>query len=103
VTLRGTNPNALDVKAYLLTKLDSVGFDRILEQESKFKHFNTTNEPTLVRLQTGNIGWDMTRAANVGKTEVELHKRDSGSYSRPPGAGANWRHYGVCYADHVLR
>jgi hypothetical protein len=51
---------------------------------------------------TGNIGWDMDDAANKGKTEVELHKRDSASYSKPPGASAHWQYSGVCYADKVL-
>ena len=53
--------------------------------------------------QTGNIGWDMTDPQNNGKTEADLHKRDSGSYSKTPGAGAHWKYTGVCYADHVLR
>jgi hypothetical protein len=52
---------------------------------------------------TGNIGWDLTNAANTGKTEAELHKRDSPSYSKPPAAGAPWRYSGVCYADAILR
>jgi hypothetical protein len=52
---------------------------------------------------TGNIGWDLTDAANTGKTEADLHKRDSASYSKPPGAGAHWRYAGVCYADAILR
>lgn len=52
--------------------------------------------------KTGNIGWDMTDAENKGKTEAELHKRDAGSYSKPPAAGAHWRYLGVCYADRIL-
>ncbi|CAN5529825.1 hypothetical protein BH10ACI4_BH10ACI4_34210 [soil metagenome] len=52
---------------------------------------------------TGNIGWDLTDAANTGKTEAELHKRDAPSYSKPPAAGAHWRYSGVCYADAILR
>lgn len=53
--------------------------------------------------RTGNIGWDMNDVENKGKTETELHKRDGGSYSRAPGAGAHWKYLGVCYADHILR
>ena len=52
---------------------------------------------------TGNIGWDLTDAANSGKTEAELHQRDAPSYSKPPAAGAHWRYSGVCYADAILR
>lgn len=53
--------------------------------------------------KTGNIGWDMSLADNKGKTEAELHTRDSGSYSAPPGANAKWRYSGVCYADSLLK
>ena len=52
--------------------------------------------------KTGDIGWDMNDEQNKGKTEVELHKRKSRSYSNPPGAGAHWKHSGVCYADRIL-
>ena len=51
---------------------------------------------------TGNIGWNMTDSDNAGKTEADLHRRDSGSYSRPPGANSHWQYSGVCYADQVL-
>ena len=53
--------------------------------------------------QTGNIGWDMNDAQNKGLTEAQLHKRDSGSYSKSPQAGSHWKYSGVCYADHLLR
>lgn len=52
--------------------------------------------------QTGNIGWNMTDKENAGKTEAELHKRDSQSYKHPPGKDAHWRYYGVCYAEAIL-
>jgi hypothetical protein len=52
--------------------------------------------------KTGNIGWDLNDAQNKGKTEQELHKRDSTSYSKPPAPDAHWKFLGVCYADHVL-
>lgn len=51
---------------------------------------------------TGNIGWDMTDPANVGKTEAQLHKRDHASYAKGPSPGAHWRYSGVCYADLLL-
>ncbi|MDB5902915.1 MAG: hypothetical protein JWM26_1793 [Betaproteobacteria bacterium] len=53
--------------------------------------------------KTGNIGWDMTDTGNKGKSEAQLHARDSGSYSKAPAAGAHWMYSGVCYADAVLR
>lgn len=49
---------------------------------------------------TGNIGWDTTSAENKGKTEAELHKRDSGEYRKPP-AVKKWKYTGICYADHL--
>jgi len=52
--------------------------------------------------KTGNIGWDMDNPANKGKTEAQLHARDSEEYSKPPGSSANWRYSGVCYADAIL-
>lgn len=51
---------------------------------------------------TGNIGWDMSDAANTGQTEADLHKRDKASYWRPRDAHPNWRYRGVCYADAIL-
>lgn len=45
VLLRGTNPNAATITAYLAVKAGSAGFEKILEHESKYKHFNTRNEP----------------------------------------------------------
>lgn len=51
---------------------------------------------------TGNIGWDTGDPENAGKTEAELHHRDEGSYSAPPGAGAHWKYSGICYADKLL-
>ena len=189
VNLIGTNPSEAEATAYLATKADGKGFDKILKQEAGFRHFKNgepiqsfdngygmcqltkpvpafeqiwnwklnidgglvlfaqkralalahlaqsgrsytaeqlTHEAVcrwnggsyhewdagpgawvrvraiLCDLKTGNIGWDMTKPANQGKTETELHARDSGTYNRPPGADANWRYSGVCYADHVL-
>jgi hypothetical protein len=51
---------------------------------------------------TGNIGWDMNDPANKGKTEAELHKRDSLSYGNSPARSDHWKYFGVCYADKVL-
>jgi hypothetical protein len=190
VKIKGTNPSAAEVTQYLGTKLDSAGFDKIIQHESKCRHFNGTGEPVksfdngygmcqlttpapsfeqvwnwklnvdgglklfsqkrtsavgylsqssrsytddqlkyetvcrwnggayhqwdekagkwvrptsiLCDTKTGNIGWDMTKTENVGKTEAQLHTRDSGSYSTPPTSASGWKYSGVCYADRVL-
>jgi hypothetical protein len=190
VKLKGTNPSAAEVNAYLATKSDSAGFEKIIEHEANCKHFNAASEPIksfdggygmcqltnptptfeqvwnwkqnidgglklfaqkrtsaiayltqsgrsytgdqlkyeavcrwnggayhewdakggawvrpshiLCDSKTGNIGWDMNHADNKGKTEAELRKRDSASYSKPPTATAHWKYLGVCYADRVL-
>lgn len=190
VTIKGTNPAAADITAYLATKAGSAGFEQIIAHEAKYKHFRdngqpiksfdngygmcqlTTPTPTFEQVwnwkhnvdgglalfaqkraaaitylsqsgrsytddqlryetvcrwnggkyhvwdqatggwvrpshilcdsQTGNIGWDMTKEMNEGKTEAQLRTRDSGSYSSPPQAGAGWSYLGVCYADRVL-
>lgn len=190
VKISGTNPSKTEVTQYLATKTNSAGFDKIIEHESKFKHFNNSNEPVksfdngygmcqlttpaptfdqvwnwklnidgglklfeqkrlaaishlsqsgrtysddqlkyeavcrwnggsyhewdatanawvrksnvLCDSKTGNIGWDTTAPENAGKTEDELHKRDKDSYSKPPGTGAHWKYFGVCYADRIL-
>ncbi|MEO8595989.1 MAG: hypothetical protein ABI759_21890 [Candidatus Solibacter sp.] len=190
IRISGTNPSAAEVAAYLATKPNAEGFDKILQHESKFRNFNSGGEPVksfdngygmcqlttpapayeqvwnwklnidgglalfaakqavatkylsqsnrvftqdqlkyeavcrwnggsyhvwdaanaawvrnpgiLCDAATGNIGWDMTDPQNTGKTAAELHKRDSGLYSRPPAAGAHWKYSGVCYADAIL-
>ncbi len=190
VQIKGTNPAASEVTQYLASKLNSAGFEKIIEQESKFRHFDAGNEPVrsfdngygmcqltnpvpgyeqvwnwklnvdaalqlfeqkrtsamaylgqqnrtytdeqlkyeticrwnggtyhewdakagqwvrpshiLCDSRTGNIGWDMNQPENKGKTEAELHSRDKSSYSKPPGTGAHWKYYGICYADRIL-
>jgi len=51
---------------------------------------------------TGNIGWDMDKPDNTGKTLEQLRARDRGSYGAGRRGGANWEYFGVCYADHLL-
>ncbi|WP_157201867.1 hypothetical protein [Massilia sp. Root335] len=51
--------------------------------------------------ETANIGWDMTKEENKGKSEQELHKRDKDEYAKPPTKKSLWRYSGVVYADHV--
>jgi hypothetical protein len=45
ILVRGMNPSQAEVLAYLATKADSAGFERIVGHESKFRHFNSKNEP----------------------------------------------------------
>ena len=59
------------------------------------------NPDILCDRQTRNIGWDMTNAANAGKTEADLRTRDH-PYAVPRPAGARYNFFGLCYADRVL-
>jgi len=45
IKIKATNPSQNDVVQYLSTKPDSDGFDKILQQESKFRHINANGEP----------------------------------------------------------
>jgi hypothetical protein len=45
VKIKGTDPAATAVKTYLGTKPNSDGFDKIIEHETHFKHFNAQGEP----------------------------------------------------------
>ena len=188
VQILGTQPEPCDVTAYLTSRQDSLGFDKILTHETGMRHFDSTGNPVhsldrgygmaqltnpapkygqvwnwklnvdgglslfaqkraaalaylsrkgsftgnqlvhetvsrwnggsyhiwdsrrgwirkptiLCDSQTGNIGWNMTDAANQGKTEEQLHQRDCGFYSRLPREDDAWGYFGVCYADSVL-
>lgn len=190
VTIKGTNPTVADIVQFLASQTNSDGFDKILQQESKGRHFGANGEPIksfdngyglcqlttpapsyeqiwnwklnvqgglalfaskreaaiaylgqsnrtftpeqlryesvcrwnggayhtwnqqagqwvrnpniLCDSKTGNIGWDMTDPANQGKTEAQLHARDSGTYKGERPAGAHWKYFGVCYADRIL-
>ncbi|QNB08908.1 hypothetical protein G5S34_20555 [Herbaspirillum frisingense] len=56
--------------------------------------------------QTGNIGWDMEKEANTGKSEEELRERDKDSYNKMKkgqDGEHQWKYSGVCYADHLLK
>ncbi|MFZ4700160.1 MAG: hypothetical protein ACOYMG_08905 [Candidatus Methylumidiphilus sp.] len=45
VKIKGTNPSGAEVNQYLATCTNSAGFDKIIEHESKYKHFNAGGEP----------------------------------------------------------
>lgn len=52
----------------------------------------------------GNIGWNISSAANAGKSSADLHKRDVGTYAKGKSGQSkdnDWTYTGVCYADHV--
>ncbi|AMU08560.1 hypothetical protein A2T82_19905 [Burkholderia cenocepacia] len=53
---------------------------------------------------TSNIGWDMSKDANKGKTVEELHKRDKDTYKSGKAGRSDehaWIYSGICYADHM--
>lgn len=191
VRIYGANPSAAEVVQFLASKPGSAGFDKILQHETGYRHFDVAGEPIksfdngygmcqlttpvpsfeqvwnwksnvdgglalfadkrraaiaylsqsnrsyteeqlkyeavsrwnggsyhewdtqagawirhsniLCDSATGNIGWDMNDAANTGKTETQLHQRDSASYGKGrPGPNEHWRYSGVCYADRIL-
>jgi hypothetical protein len=45
VKIQGTNPSPDDLTQFLATKPNSAGFDKILIQESRCRHFNAAGEP----------------------------------------------------------
>jgi hypothetical protein len=45
VHVRGTNPTASEATQYLATQINSAGFEKLLEHETKFKHFKPNGEP----------------------------------------------------------
>ena len=60
------------------------------------------NPDILDDTKTGNIGWNMKKDENKGKTEAELHERDKGEYKKPPEKEKrHWTYSGICYADHI--
>lgn len=53
--------------------------------------------------ETANIGWDLSKEENRGKSEKELHSRDKDEYSRPPTKDSLWRYSGIVYADQIKK
>lgn len=52
---------------------------------------------------TGNIGWDVTDAANQDRTLQQLQARDGARLNQPPRRGVDhYRYSGVCYADRLV-
>lgn len=60
VRITGANPTEADVVAYLQTKPDSGGFDRIINHETKFKHFGMNDEPK----KSFDNGYGMSQLTN---------------------------------------
>ena len=188
--IAGTNPAAEQILAYLASRPDSAGFEKILEHETRMTHFDSKGQPRasfdsgfgicqltvpapnfeqcwswklnidaglalyaakrqaaarylsqkrrsftedqltreavarwnggryhvwntaqnawvrnpaiLCDSKTGNIGWNMTKPDNRGKSEAALHLRDAAKYRHAPGAGDCWGYFGICYADRLL-
>jgi len=61
VTVKGLNPKKEDVVAYLATIADASGFDKILEQESKYKNFINADGQPIVAFDKG---YGMTQMTN---------------------------------------
>jgi hypothetical protein len=45
VKIKGTNPSSPEATQFLATQANSAGFDKILQQESHFRNFDTAGEP----------------------------------------------------------
>jgi hypothetical protein len=45
VKIKGTNPSGVEVQQFLSAEPNSDGFDKILQQESGWRHFNPSGEP----------------------------------------------------------
>ena len=63
VVLKGTNPSAADVKALLATLPDCDGLEKLLEQESHFKHFIEADGQPVVAFDKGYGLTQMTHPA----------------------------------------
>ncbi|MEM5426506.1 hypothetical protein [Paraburkholderia ferrariae] len=61
VFVLGKNPIKEDVVAFVSTLPDTIGFDKVIDQESHFKHFiNADNEPVVA----GDSGYGLTQMTN---------------------------------------
>jgi hypothetical protein len=60
VTIKGTNPSAAEVTQFLARQSGSAGFDKILMQESRCRHFNAVGEP----IQSFDNGYGMCQLTN---------------------------------------
>ncbi len=68
VEVVGTNPSGAEVTAYLATKPDSGGFDKILEKESKYKQFRDTGLP----VKSFDGGYGMCQLTNPAPTAPQV-------------------------------
>lgn len=61
VFVLGKNPAKEDVVSFVATLPDTIGFDKVIDQESRFKHFiNADNEPVVA----GDSGYGLTQMTN---------------------------------------
>lgn len=63
VVIKGTNPTGASVKALLATLPDCDGFDKLLEQETHFKHFIEADGQPVVAFDGGYGSTQMTHPA----------------------------------------
>jgi len=68
VKIVSTNPTDVAVKQYLASKANSVGFDKIIQHESKFKHFNAKKEP----IKTFDNGYGMCQLTTPTPTFEQI-------------------------------
>lgn len=60
IKIQGTNPSASDAVAYLASKPGSDGFDKIVQHESKFRHFTAQGQP----VKSFDNGYGMCQLTN---------------------------------------
>ncbi len=66
--IEGEQPTASDIKAYVLTKVGVSGFDKLIEHESKFKHFDTKGYP----IKSFDNGYGMCQLTSPAPTYEEV-------------------------------
>ena len=74
VRIVGTNPLASDVRGFLAERADAEGFDRIVAQESRYRHFDAKGEP--IRSFDGGYGLCQLTAPAPDYTQVWSWKRN---------------------------
>jgi len=102
-----------DAKAYLSTNgarytQEMLDLETITRWNGMIYHEWDKSSSKWIRLKsiqcdtkTGNIGWDMTKQANAGKTEDALRERDKKTYAKGGSKEHPWIYHGACYADHI--
>jgi hypothetical protein len=68
VNLKGTNPVSSSVTAYLATKADSDGFDKIIQHETQCTHFSANGDPK----KSFDNGYGMCQLTNPAPSFVQV-------------------------------